>query len=314
VPHGVPLEMSTLTEQELLALLQLLDDRDETTRCLVEERLVALGPSVLEQLRSASGLVTPDEARRLEELAYVLPRRSSMADLATLAQSGGDQMDLEAGLWCLARLRDPQLATAPYTQELERLAEAVRARIGLSRSPYHLLRVFIQVLFEEEGFRGNEDDYYDPDNSFFHKVLERRRGIPITLSALCILLGHRLELPIAGIGLPGHFICCFGHGERALFFDPFNGGHLLTKEGCAALCTQMGFAFSEEYLNPYTSREMLLRMVYNLRAIYIQREALLELSVLDQYIAILSEGWDERERIEEQPDDEASDGAPGEAR
>lgn len=279
--------MSTLTEKKLFALLRLLGDRDASTRALAEKSLAEMGPSVIHQLRAVSDKVSPRDAKRLEELAFVVPRRPHLSDLATLVESGGDAVDLEAGLWCLARFRDPELATTLYTRELERISEAIRAKVGKHPTSYHLLQTFIQVVFDEEGFRGNEDDYYDPDNSFLHKVLERRRGIPISLSALCILLGHRLEVPIAGVGLPGHFICRFGEGEQVVYFDPFNGGRAMTREGCAVLCQQMGVTFSEDYLIPYTNREILIRMVRNLREIFIQREAPLDLGVLDDYLRVL---------------------------
>lgn len=304
--------MPSLSEKRLRALLRLLDDRDVSTRNLAEKSLIAMDPVVFEQLRSASDLVGPEEARRIEELAYVLPRRGVLEDLNALVRASGDHLDLESGLWCLARLRDPDLVTVPYTQELERLAEAVGRRLGESLTPFQTLRNFIQVLFQDEGFRGDEDDYYDPDNSFFHKVLERRRGIPISLSALCLLVGGRLELPVVGIALPGHFLCGFQAGERAVLFDPFNGGRLLTKDSCESLCRQMGFDFSEEYLNPSTNREILARMGRNLREIYFQREALLELSVIDEFLAVLDQELDGDEPMDETFDDEASDEPPGE--
>jgi regulator of sirC expression with transglutaminase-like and TPR domain len=302
------------TEQKLIALLRLLDDRDVATRTLAEKSLAAMDPSVFEQLRAASDLIGPDEARRIEELAHILPRRGVLEDLNALVRAGGDHMDLEAGLWCLARLRDPELVTAPYTQELERLAKAVGERLGQSPTPFQALRNFIQVLFQDEGFRGNDDDYYDPDNSFFHKVLERRRGIPISLSALCLLVGGRLELPFVGISLPGHFICGFQAGERAVYFDPFGGGRLLTKEGCESLCRKMGFDFSETYLNPCTSRDILARMARNLREIYFQKEALLELSVLEEFLTVLSQGLERSEKTDETLDDEDSGEVSGETR
>jgi regulator of sirC expression with transglutaminase-like and TPR domain len=254
--------------------------------------------SVLAQVKEAADRLAPEVARRVEELAYLAPRRYVVEDLAALVEAGGEDMDLEAGLWCLARIRDPDLVTAPYTRELERLAEAVRRRISTAEPSRDVLEVFIQVLFQEEGFRGNFRDYYDPDNSFFHKVLERRQGIPVSLSALCILVGRRVGLPLEGIGLPGHFICRFGAEEEALYFDPFHDGRLLTRQGCVALVRQAGFLFRDAYLCPSTNREILVRMVRNLRDIYLQREGLLEVSVLEDCLYVLNRP------VEEQPAEE----------
>ena len=300
--------MPTMTDGELSALLKLLEDPDSSTRAWAEMSLASLDQAALDQLRGASGRAAPEVARRIEELAFLAPRRGPVEDFARLVEAGGDEVDLEAGLWCLARFRDPDLVTAPFTLELERLAEAVRSRTGRVEPPLQAFKGFVQTLFDDEGFRGNVADYYDPDNSFFHKVLDRRRGIPITLSALCLLVGHRLGLPLAGIGLPGHFLCRFGSEERGVYFDPFHNGRLLTREDCAALCRQEGFIFREDYLSPSTNREMLMRMVRNLREIYLQREALLEVSLLEGYMAVLGRvEEDESEGVEEQPDGEAPD-------
>ncbi|MFQ6671905.1 MAG: SirB1 family protein [Candidatus Tectimicrobiota bacterium] len=305
--------MSTLTDRELSALLRLLSDPSAATRAVVEASLASLDPVALDQVRAARDRLSPEAARRIEELTFLVPRRGFLGDLTVLVEAGGDELDLEAGIWCLARFRDPDLVTAPYTRELERLSEAVRSRIGQLEPSPTVLETFVQVLFDEEGFHGNLLDYYDPDNSFFHKVLERRRGIPITLSVLCLLVGRRAGLPLEGIGLPGHFLCRFGPEEEDLFFDPFHDGRRLTRQGCADLCRQGGVAFKAAYLRPSTNREILQRMVRNLREIYLQREALLEVGVLEDYLAVLDseeeEEEDEAEGAEEWPDEEAPDEA-----
>lgn len=300
--------MATLTEGELTALILLLEDSNDATRARVEESLAGLDPVALDQLRDARDRMTPEVARRIDELAFFLPRREVVEDLASLVETGGDQVDLEAGLWCLARFRDPGLVTAPYTRDLERLSEAVRSRIRRIEPSVLVLKSFIHVLFHDEGFRGDVNSYYDPDNSFLHKVLERRRGIPITLSALCLLVGQRVGLPIEGIGLPGHFLCRFGAEEQGVYFDPFHEGRLLTHQGCVELCHEAGFSFSETCLDPPTNREILKRMVRNLHDIYLQREALLEVRLLDDYMEALEWGVDdETDEVEELPDDEATD-------
>ena len=300
--------MPTMTDGELSALLKLLEDPDSSTRAWAETSLASLDQAALDQLRDASGRAAPEVSRRIEELAFLAPRRGPVEDLARLVEAGGDELDLEAGIWCLARFRDPDLVTAPFTRELERLAEAVRIRTGRVEPPLQAFKGFVKTLFDDEGFLGNVGDYFDPDNSFFHKVLERRRGIPITLSALCLLVGHRVGLPLEGIGLPGHFLCRFGSDEKGVYFDPFHKGRLLTREECAALCREAGVDFREAYLAPSTNREILVRMVQYLHWIYIRREALLEVGVLGDYMAVLGRvEEDESEGVEEQPEGEAPD-------
>ncbi len=137
----------------------------------------------------------------------------------------------------------------------------------------HRLREF---LFEEQGFRGNAEEYYDPRNSFLNDVLDRRLGIPITLSLVLIEVGRRLGLAIHGIGLPAHFIVGFQSGGCRVLLDPFNGGAILTPEGCQELVSRVlsrQVTLQEEHFAPVTKQQFLIRMLNNLKAIYFKQEA-----------------------------------------
>lgn len=162
-----------------------------------------------------------------------------------------------------------------YLTRLGALAEgaepARRAADPLER--LHRLR---EYLFEELGFAGDRTDYFDPRNSYLNEVLERRRGIPITLSLVLIEVGRRLGLEMEGIGLPGHFITgARVRGEQVLL-DPFNRGALLTVEGCGAVVRRaLGRAvrLTPEHFAPVTNRQFLTRLLANLKGIYWRQEA-----------------------------------------
>jgi regulator of sirC expression with transglutaminase-like and TPR domain len=135
-----------------------------------------------------------------------------------------------------------------------------------------------EFLFQEEGFRPNEADYYDPDNSYFHRVLERKLGIPITLSCLYIFLGRRVHLPFQGIGLPGHFIVQLtppsarpgAEGQR-YYVDPYHKGQILTLAQCRQILSRQGIAQAPKYFSPVTDRAILARVIANLIRIYESR-------------------------------------------
>jgi len=167
---------------------------------------------------------------------------------------------------------------APHAGE-SRLALATRD----TRAVIDALNV---VLFEEEGFRGNSAEYYDPGNSYLNEVLDRRLSIPITISLVYMEVAARVGLPLQGIGMPGHFIVRYpgplSHGAAPsyrpqpgeLFIDPYYGGTLLARSECAARFRQIygpDFTFSEEYLTPLTRHQILARMLTNLKAIYLKR-------------------------------------------
>ena len=142
-------------------------------------------------------------------------------------------------------------------------------------------------LFEREGFRGNVSRYEDPDNSFLDRVLDRRVGIPITLSVVMIEVGRRVDVPIVGIGMPAHFIV--RAADRDLYCDPFGGGRLLDADGCAALfatVTRGALAFDASALAPVTTPQLLSRMLANLEHGPFAADPLRLSALLDLHVAI----------------------------
>jgi regulator of sirC expression with transglutaminase-like and TPR domain len=146
------------------------------------------------------------------------------------------ELDLGRAALAIARVEHPGLAIDP---ELARL-DALAARSGAvdAPDPRAALERLLAFLFEEEGFRGNADDYYDPRNSCLNDVLERRLGIPITLSVLTIEVGRRVGIDVDGVGLPGHFIVSVSLGGRPIFLDPFNRGAVVTPDRATELASR----------------------------------------------------------------------------
>ncbi|HUG37441.1 MAG TPA: transglutaminase-like domain-containing protein, partial [Candidatus Limnocylindrales bacterium] len=145
-----------------------------------------------------------------------------------------EQIDLGRAALVMARVEYPELSVPAHVRQLDELAEAAPrgARQGGEVERLHPLR---EYLFEEAGFAGNREDYYDPRNSFLNDVLDRRLGIPITLSLLLIEVGQRVGLALEGVGLPGHFIASARLPTGQILLDPFNGGAILTPDACAHL-------------------------------------------------------------------------------
>lgn len=181
----------------------------------------------------------------------------------------------------------PQLTLQPYLDFLDGAASRVRERLHAQPDPKETIDGLNQVLFGEYGFSGNPEDYYDPRNSFLNDVIERRRGIPITLSALYMAVASRLEFRIEGIGLPGHFVVRHRSAEGEIFLDPFNGGERLNREDVRALArSHLGDEGGDEnvdrWLRRSTHRQILSRMLNNLRMIYLRaREIDKALSMMD---------------------------------
>jgi regulator of sirC expression with transglutaminase-like and TPR domain len=147
------------------------------------------------------------------------------------------------------------------------------------------------VLFDEEGFRGNLEDYFDPRNSFLNDVLERKLGIPITLSLVYLEVGRRAGFPLFGVGMPGHFLLKYYDAEGgAVLLDAFEGGKLLAPEDCQRRLDEIyagGMPLQPEFLVAVTRRQLLVRMLGNLRSIYLSTRNLRKaLEMVDLVLAI----------------------------
>ncbi len=175
----------------------------------------------------------------------------------------------------------PDLEITPYLRQLDLLAEEVAdLRPGTAATLRY--RAMRQVLVEEHGFRGNLEEYTDPQNSYLNCVLERRLGIPVTLSAVWIEVGRRLKWPVAGVALPGHFLVRFDDPERLVLADPFGDGRSLSIQDCRRLVGQTSRAteFAPRMLEPVDTRAVLACMLRSLRRLYLDHSNWRRLAVV----------------------------------
>jgi regulator of sirC expression with transglutaminase-like and TPR domain len=170
----------------------------------------------------------------------------------------------------------PQLEISPYLDMLDNMAEIAAQKLLPADSPVETMRKINTVLFEIFEFRGATHDYSDPRNSFFNDVMDRRIGIPITLSAVYMEVSRRLNFPIVGVGMPGHFIVKYSDRLQEFFLDPFNRGQILTRDDCRnRIHEQFGDSveFTDRMLGRVTHRQILWRMLNNLKEIYLKADA-----------------------------------------
>ncbi len=187
----------------------------------------------------------------------------------------------------------PQLELSPYLEVLDRIAETVQHQRSAADSPMDTVQKINSVLFDTYGFRGNTSDYYDPRNSFFNDVLDRRVGIPITLSTVYIEVARRLNFPIAGVGMPGHFLVKYSDRKDEFFIDPYNHGETLTHEDCRKRLHELygdAFEFHDRLLGRSTNRQILWRLLNNLKDIYVKGQVIDKcLSIVDMLVLVDSE-------------------------
>jgi regulator of sirC expression with transglutaminase-like and TPR domain len=192
--------------------------------------------------------------------------------LELLARDPAAPLDVAELALRLAADEYPDLDVDAYLSELSGMAHEAKRYLGGNLEAR--VRGLCRYLFHDCGFRGNVQDYYDPRNSYLNEVLDRRTGLPITLSAVAIAVGGRAGLDVVGVGLPGHFVAKAVGGGADVLFDPFHGGRLLTVADCALLVEQVTgdpFEVTPDALRPVTAGPFLLRMLNNLKGAYLRQ-------------------------------------------
>jgi len=230
--------------------------------------------------------ISPNE--RLSEIIRTDESEWSLAEVALL----------------IATVEYPEIDVPHYLQRLEQLADTVAARAQGFSSPLDRVTELNLFLFEDQGFGANADNYYDPRNSFFNQVLDRRLGIPITLSILYMEVGKRLSLGLQGVSFPGRFLVKFAHAQGEIVLDPFAGGVSLGLTDLEALLkSSFGEAHGQlpplgQLLAAAGKKDILVRLLRNLKSIYLHTSQTPKaLAMLDLMLFIepgLVDEWRER--------------------
>jgi regulator of sirC expression with transglutaminase-like and TPR domain len=202
------------------------------------------------------------------ELPQPHPLLSPLRDLL----SGKDEsMPLDLAALALATIEFPDASIDESLSQLDQYASALSHRIDRRANGREFVLAANQFLFEEVGLRGNADDYHNPRNSCLNQVLSEHSGIPISLSVVYMEVARRLDRPVWGIGLPGHFVVQYNDGLYSAFIDPFHHGAVLTDQDCYNLA--QADRPEPALLAPVTNRQILRRMINNLRGIYFSRRS-----------------------------------------
>lgn len=194
-------------------------------------------------------------------------------------QKSDGRINLAAAALYIAQEEYWDMDPAFYLEKLDEMAGVVRSRLPRGRYPLKVIQIINDYLFGELGFSGNQADYYEPDNSYLNCVLDRRLGIPISLSLVYLEIAHRVKFPMVGVGMPGHFLIRPMIEEMEVFVDPFHQGEVLFVADCQQRFEQLFPAsppqmqWRPEFLSGVMPKAFLARMLLNLKGIYLQLEA-----------------------------------------
>src|SRR5262249_32296545 len=190
---------------------------------------------------------------------------------------------------CIAAEEYPRMDPSLYLERLDRFAEVARELIGTQVYPDAIIAALNTVMFEELGFTGNRDNYYDPRNSYLNEVIDRRTGIPITLTVVYMEIARRVGFDVKGVGFPAHFLAKHVSESGDIYIDAFNGGKVLGVAGCDDLFREVTGGRAEmrsEYLASVSTKQIVTRMLSNLLSIYSKNDHRRALSVVERMLLI----------------------------
>jgi regulator of sirC expression with transglutaminase-like and TPR domain len=279
-----------LTPGDIAALIHLLGDEDHWVKEHARTRLREAGVRAAPFLEDArSGDAEPAVRDESESLLDDIRLDDLERDWVAL-QAVEEGVALREGAFLLERLIHPDRVErqAVAREDLGQIVAGAEMAVPVRASAaarFEALRVYIH---ETCGFRGNTDDYYDPENSFLSTVVARRTGIPITLALVYLEIGRRIGVPIVGVGMPMHFLVARRTGAAYRFVDPFYSGREVSRGECLLLLERAGYEPAEGYLRPAPVVGILERMARNLTVIY-QHSALdRELRLARRFVTMLT--------------------------
>jgi len=260
-----------MNEQELKALISLLDDPDAEIYKALEDKLITCGPEVvplLEESWEQSFDVLLQE--RVEQIIHKIQFNQVKNDLQLWKIS--NQEDLLDGLLIINRYQYPNLGEQEVYEKLAELRRNAWYHLMYDMSPIEKVKLLNNILFREFGLSGNTSDFHSPQNSFINKVLETKKGNPISLACIYSLVAQRLDIPIYGVNLPKHFVVAYmneENPEEVLFYiNVFNRGQIMRDVDITAFLQQLNLPPKDEYTKPCDNLSIIKRVLRNLVASY----------------------------------------------
>jgi regulator of sirC expression with transglutaminase-like and TPR domain len=226
------------------------------------------------------------------------PAPSVRSRFAALVRLPEPEIELAAAALLVAAEEYPQLPIGMYMQRLDQLAERVRDRLGEENAPLVVLQEMSRVLADEEGYRGNSEQYYDPKNCYLNDVLDSRVGIPITLAIIWLEVGWRLGLPLVGVNFPGHFLVRFEGEALRVLVDPFYSGKIRFEDEMQELLDQAyggGVTLDPRFLRAADKKDVIVRLLANLKTIYLQHahDEMRALSAIERILLLRPDSLEE---------------------
>jgi regulator of sirC expression with transglutaminase-like and TPR domain len=279
---------TVLPDNQRDALISLLADDDPDIYRMVRNKLLSYGQLAVEWVRPYTLSNEPAMRRRAMEIVEHLNRQFNDERFLEFCQRSGQDLDLEEATGLLAQTKYPGANPEAYRALYDQWAEEIRLRLRPTQDPEQILGEINYCLFGELGFSGHDQYAYDPTCCYLNRIVDRRSGNPIGICAIYLFLTRRLRLPVAGIGLPGHFVCRYQSSTKEVYIDCFRKGIFLTKADCIKYLFRANLGVAEGHLLPVNPKRILLRMCNNLHVTYAHLEMAEEAARVQRYVNLLA--------------------------
>ena len=262
------------THSEIESLMLLLEDPDPFVQEQVQLRFMELGDRaipILDQIRVETK--DKEEKKRAKDVLYKLTFTSLKEDFAELLLEGvGNRAQLERAVITLARFGNPTLRESEYVKKLDYFADMIRASLRYNRSEREEMQTFMKFIFEDLNFRGDNKDYHNPANGFIDQVIERRKGLPISLSLVAMFIARRLQLPVFGVNMPIHFMLAFVGEKEEQLIDPYDQGAEVSYDQCYFFLKKNNVTPKPDHFKMASELNILARCIRNLMHSYERKE------------------------------------------
>lgn len=252
-----------MTEKEIKALVSLLDDDDDEVKAHVEGKIRSLGNDVIPFLETQwEECFDPALQKRLEDLIHDLQLDGMVERLQTWINGGA--LDLLEGMWILNTYLYPDLTYEKLSAEIEQLYYQVWLEYREEMSPTEQVKLMNNTFYNVMGFGPNTKNFHSPANSMISVVLENKRGNPITLCTIYMLVARKLGMPVYGVNLPNLFVLTYKHEDIQFYVNVFNRGIIFSKTDIEHYITQLKLKQNKTFYEPCSNQDIVQRVLRNL--------------------------------------------------
>lgn len=277
-----------LNNNELSALVSLLEDDDREVLHHVQGKIISLGSGIIPFLEDKwENSFNPSLQKRIEELIHTLQFTEVKQRL--LQWKSSEEQDLLEGLWAIASYSYPDLLLSDLRKEIEQIYYETWMQFKDDAHPLDLVKIINSVIFSKLRFSPNTKNFHSPGNSMINVVLETKRGNPISLCAVYLLISQKLKMPIFGVNLPNLFILTYKKGDVQFYINAFNRGIIFSREDIDQYISQLQIQPEEKFYQPCSNFDLITRSLRNLSMSFEKLGELTKKEEINELISLLSD-------------------------